>query len=88
MRARTLLYLLALACILAGVEAKHQDSDTQDNKIGDIKSTIEILGAENITVVIGYPFSGMLINSSSLRIDPTKKYMLILVEKEDNKYAV
>jgi len=82
MQARTLLCLLALACLLPGTEARQQNTDTPDNKIGDIKSTIEILGAENITVVIGYQLSGAIINSSSLRIDPTKKYMLMLVECE------
>ena len=82
MLARAIICLLALACLLAGVEAKQSTVEVPDIKLGELKNTMEIIGAENVSVTVGYPFSGMLINSSQIDINPGKKYVLLLIECE------
>lgn len=82
MQARIILCLLALACLMAGAEAKQQNPELPDIKLGEIRNTVDIIGAENLTLTVGYAFSGMMLNTTRLPIDPTKKYVLMLIECE------
>ena len=82
MPARALLCLLALACILAGAGASGYSDILDSMSGGTIVSTMEIIGASNISMTVGYPFSGAEINSSKLKMDPGKRYVVLVVEQE------
>ena len=82
MLARTIICLLALACIiLAGAGAGYSDT-LNSLSGGTIVSTMEIIGASNVSMTVWYPFSGAEINSSKLKMDPGKRYVIIVVEQE------
>ena len=82
MLARTIICLLALACIiLAGAGAGYSDT-LNSLSGGTIVSTMEIIGASNISMSVSYPFSGAEINSSKLKMDPGKRYVVLVVEQE------
>ena len=83
MKARTIICLLALACLLAGVEARNVTPSIPGVEGATLIATVELLGAENISIVVGYPFSGMLMNTSRLPLDVGKRYTLILIEQEE-----
>ena len=83
MLARTMMCLLALACILAGAEARSTTPDIPGLGSGVLVATMEIFGADNVSVVVAYPFSGMFINSSRMNLDVGKTYTLILVEQRE-----
>ena len=82
MRARALLCLLALACILAGAGASGYSDILDSMSGGTIISTMEIIGASNISMTVWYPFSGAEINSSRLAMDPGKRYVVLVVEQK------
>ena len=82
MLARTIICLLALACIiLAGAGAGYSDT-LNSLSGGTIVSTMEIIGASNVSMTVWYPFSGAEINSSKLKMDPGKRYVILVVEQE------
>ena len=82
MLARTIICLLALACIiLAGAGAGYSDT-LNSLSGGTIVSTMEIIGASNVSMTVWYPFSGAEINSSKLKMDPGKRYVIIVVEQD------
>ena len=82
MLARTIICLLALACIiLAGAGAGYSDT-LNSLSGGTIVSTMEIIGASNVSMTVWYPFSGAEINSSKLKMDPGKRYVVLVVEQE------
>ena len=82
MLARTIICLLALACIiLAGAGAGYSDT-LNSLSGGTIVSTMEIIGASNVSMTVWYPFSGAAINSSKLKMDPGKRYVVIVVEQD------
>ena len=83
MQARTIICLLALACLLAGVEARNITPSIPGAAGGTLRATEDTIGAENISIVVGYPFSGMLMNTSRLPLDVGKRYTLILIEQEE-----
>ena len=82
MLARTIICLLALACVLAGAGASGYSDILDSMSGGTIISTMEIIGASNISMTVWYPFSGAEINSSKLKIDPGKRYVILLVEQD------
>ena len=82
MLARVIICLLALACILAGAGASGYSDILDSMSGGTIISTMEIIGASNISMTVSYPFSGAEINSSKLAMDPGKRYVIIVVEQD------
>ena len=82
MLARTIICLLALACILAGAGASEYSDTLKSMSGGTIIGTMEVIGASNISMTVWYPFSGAEINSSKLKIDPGKRYVILLVEHD------
>ena len=85
MLARTIIYLLALACILAGAGGSGYSDILDSMSGGTIISTMEIIGASNISMTVSYPFSGAEINSSKLKMDPGKRYVVLVVEQEQEE---
>ena len=83
MLARTTICLLALACIMAGVEARSTTPDIPGLSSGVLVATMEIFGADNVSITVAYPFSGMFINSSRMDLEVGKTYTLILVEQRE-----
>lgn len=82
MPARVLLCILALACIMAGTGASGYSDILNSMSGGTIVSTMEIIGASNISMTVSYPFSGAEINSSKLAMDPGKRYVVLVVEQD------
>ena len=82
MLARVIVCLLALACIMAGAGASGYSDILNSMSGGTIISTMEIIGASNISMTVWYPFSGAEINSSKLKMDPGKRYVILVVEQE------
>ena len=82
MLTRTIICLLALACIiLAGAGAGYSDT-LNSLSGGTIVSTMEIIGASNVSMTVWYPFSGAEINSSKLKLEPGKRYVVLVVEQK------
>ena len=82
MLARTIICLLALACIMAGAGASAYSDTLNSLSGGTIVSTMEIIGASNVSMTVWYPFSGAEINSSKLKMDPGKRYVILVVEQK------
>ena len=82
MLARVIICLLALAYILAGPGASGYSDILDSMSGGTIISTMEIIGASNVSMTVSYPFSGAEINSSKLKMDPGKRYVVLVVEQK------
>ena len=82
MLARVIICLLALACIMPGVQAFTGSDLLDDLRGGTVIALTDFQGAESLSITIGYMLSGAEVNSTKLQIDPTKKYVLLVVEKE------
>ena len=84
MLARGLITLLALACILAGVEGSEAKEDLSDKAIGTMIRTLELQYTQCISVVVTYMGGNETFSTSNLTLDPGKKYTLILVEMHED----
>ena len=80
MLARTIICLLALACIMAGVEGKSQESILPEIASGRLVSTLDLFFTESIGVIMTYPGSNESYSTSNLTLDPGKEYMIFVVE--------
>ena len=80
MLARTIICLLALACILAGAEGKSQESILPEIASGKLITTLELFFTDSIAVIMTYPGSNESFSTSNLTLDPGKKYEIFVVE--------
>jgi hypothetical protein len=48
-------------------------------------NTLDIFATENITVILQHSWTDKLENTSKLKLDPNKKYMIILVEVDEKE---
>ena len=80
MLARTIIYLLALACILAGAEGKELNIVDPVLASGKLITTLELFFTDSIAVVMTYPGSNESFSTSNLTLDPGKKYEIFVIE--------
>ena len=80
MLARTIICLLALACILAGAEGKELNTVDPVLASGKLITTLELFFTDSIAVVMTYPGSNESFSTSNLTLDPGKKYEIFVIE--------
>ena len=80
MLARTIICLLALACILAGAGGKELNTVDPVLASGKLITTLELFFTDSIAVIMTYPGSNESFSTSNLTLDPGKKYEVFVIE--------
>lgn len=76
--------LILLILFIGAWQQLGNSREIKDSGLGTVIATVDVRGAENMTLTLFYPWSSKPDSTSALKLDPGKKYVVVVVDVSDS----